>query len=77
VTIALAKVVLDKLFKTKETDLLEIVIYAGLFAAAHYQGSPPFIARQFVFGLLFSYLYLRTGSLAYGIILNSLMVIFF
>jgi len=72
----LAKYVLDSFFREEETSMWEIVLYAGLFAGFHFYLLPAIIFREFVMGLFLSYMFLKTKSLTYGIILYSLFYIF-
>ena len=76
VCIGLAKYIVDELFKGQETTMWEIVLYAGIYAGFHYYFVLFHIVFAFVVGLVLSYLYLRTRSLFYGIVLQSLFWIF-
>lgn len=76
VGIGLPKHIIDSLFSDDETSMGEIVIYAALFAGLQFVYPFAMIILFFVYGLLFSYLFLKTKSLSYGILLHGLIVIF-
>lgn len=72
VLIAFAKLVIDKLFPDESTSMWEILAFGLLFAVSHYYLPIGYIVREFLYGLIFGYWYLKTGSLTYGIILRTM-----
>ncbi len=73
VSFGLSKTILDRLFVGEKTSLVECLFFALLFAGFHWSYQPAFIVRKFLFGIIFAYMYLRTGTLAYGVFLDSLV----
>jgi hypothetical protein len=64
----LGKATLDSFFPNETTNVLEIVGLAVLFAGIRYYCTPVYLAREFIFGLVYSFLYVRTRSLSYGLL---------
>jgi len=76
VFIAFAKYVIDVLFPREQTTMWELVVFGFLLAGFQYYLPIGLIVREFLFGLIFGYWYLKTGSLTYGIVVRSLSLIF-
>jgi hypothetical protein len=76
VAIGLSKTVLDRLFGGEKTSMAEAVFFGILFAGLHWYFQPGYIARELVYGIIFSYVYLKTGTLFYGVVLDSLVQVF-
>jgi hypothetical protein len=72
VLIAFAKLVINRLFPDEPTSMWEILAFGLLFAVSHYYLPVGYIVREFLYGLIFGYWYLKTGSLTYGIILRTM-----
>ncbi len=68
--------ILRKLFGLKN-NLLLIIILGIIFGAAHFTASLPIMAWFSIFGMIFAYMYIRTKSLTYGLILYSITDILF
>ncbi len=75
VFIAFAKYVIEVLFPEEPTSMGEILLFACLLAGFQYYLPIGLIVREFLFGLIFGYWYLKTRSLSYGIVLRSLSMI--
>ena len=76
VLIGMSKYALDLLFKDEETTKWEIPLLAMVFAAMHYNMVWQWIFAAFLYGLIYAYLYLKTNSLFYGVVLHSMVLIF-
>ncbi len=74
--IAVARRVVEKVFGDGEPAKYEVFLYAALMASLYSDFSLSFIIREFSYGLIFSYLYFRTGTLFYGIAIRSLAAFF-
>lgn len=57
--------------------IAEILLYAGAYAFTSYFFPPVALVREFLMGLVFAYWYMKTGTLAYGLIVGSLVWLFF
>lgn len=70
--------VLDQLSEdTKQNKHFELIIYALIFGAINFDlVNYGYVFREFCFGLIFAYMYTRTKSLTYGIILQTLILHF-
>lgn len=76
VAIGLAKRVLDHFTPGEGTSIHEMWLYALLLALLNYQWPALYMAREFMFGLVVSYWYIKTGSLTYGILVRSAFLAF-
>jgi len=76
VFIGLVKYVIDLIFKDEETSMYEIIVFGLLLAGFQYYLPWTWIVREFLYGLVFGYIYLKTRSLTYGIVLRALSLIF-
>jgi len=70
------KTVLSTLVPDDSSGKWIIFVSACAYILVRYYYHPAFMVREFIFGLIFAYLYKRTNSLAYGVILHSLIYIF-
>ncbi len=78
VFIGLAKYIMDEIFEGDDTTYYEIILYAFIYVGFHFADYNAYaIIETFLFALIYGYLYLKTKTLFYGIILASLTLIFF
>ncbi len=76
VAIGLCRRVMEKLFPDQKPSGYEVVFFAVLLASLYYNTEIQFMIREFFYGLIFGYLYLRTGTLFYGIGMRFLAAFF-
>jgi hypothetical protein len=72
VFIAVVKYVVDTFFSGERTSMGEVLLFGCIFALVHYYLPLGLVVREFLFGLIFGYWYLKTRSLTYGIVLRWL-----
>jgi len=70
------KYIIDEICPGEETSYYEIFLYAALFAGFHYYYNLFAIIETFFFALIYGYLYLKTKSLVYGIVLGAFTFVF-
>lgn len=72
----LAKYTLDTTTRITETSLWEIAFYAALFAVFQFQTlSFQSLIREYLLGLSYAYLFIRTKSLIYGISIDAALTL--
>jgi len=76
VAIGICRRVIQKLFPDQKPSGFEVFFFAVLLASMYYNTEIKFMVREFFYGLIFGYLYLRTGTLFYGIVMRSMAAFF-
>jgi hypothetical protein len=71
-----AKKILDSIFNDEDTSNWEIPLFAALYTGFHYYFPLIQLPFTFLISCVFAYLYLRTRSLVYGVIINTLFLMF-
>jgi len=76
VCLGMAKLIIDKILGDDEMFWVEASFLAILYGAMYYSYGWGIIFRELAFGLVLAYLYLKTKSLSYGLILCSVTRVF-
>ena len=76
VSMVLPQRLLDHIFPGESSGNLEILLFAVLFAALHYDYPLIDLFFSFFFGLAYGLIFSKTRTIAYGVILQMLMIVF-